>query len=89
MNIAEIAQEIMRRKPLPANRRAQHGQWVSPAWVVRRLVEDADWGVKDAVAQVCETLNLHPRDKALNGVRAAYYEVRKKDWAELGETEPS
>ena len=88
MNIDQIAREIMRRKPLPANRRAPHGQWVRPAWVVRKLVEDG-WGVKDAVAQVCETLNLHPRDRALNGVRAAYYEVRNKDWAELGETEES
>ncbi len=81
MKIEEVIREIQRRTPLPPARRAQHGQWVKPAWVVRGLVEQG-WGVFDAVHQTIATLNLHPPKKAFNGVKAAYYQLRNKPWGE-------
>lgn len=77
-----MVREIRRRKPRPPRARTAHGTWIEPAWGVRRLVEQEKWGVSDAVREIVATCNLHPPAAAFNGVRAAYYEVKKKPWPE-------
>lgn len=78
MDTSEIIREIGKKKA-PKHRSA-HGKWVPASWVVRGLVEKENWGVSDAVREVVARLNLHPPGVAFTGVRAAYYETRKKPW---------
>lgn len=77
MDIQKAITEIARSRPLPRTQRANYGQWVEPAWVVRGLVERG-CGVTDAVNAVIAQMNLHPQRKAFNGVKAAYYALRHK-----------
>lgn len=79
MTIEDTIREIQRRTPLPPPGYVTYGQWISPAWVVRGLVEQ-QWGVTEAVRQVVATMKLQPERKALNGVKAAYYIIRNKPW---------
>jgi hypothetical protein len=80
VNPKSIVREIQRKAPEPPRFRATKGAWIKPAWVVRRMVEQQGWSASDAVREVIARMNLHPRDVAFAGIRAAYYEVRKKDW---------
>ena len=82
MNPVETVKEIKRRVPLPPKPRAEKGQWIAHAWAVRILVERDRWNVSDAVRQVVDAQKLHPPKQAFDGIRAAYYEVLKKDWPE-------
>lgn len=82
MNPVETVKEIKRRVPLPPKPRAERGVWITHAWAVRILVEREHWNVSDAVRQVVDAQKLHPPDQAFAGIRAAYYEVLKKDWPE-------
>lgn len=59
--------------------RAQHGEWVPYAWIVRGLVEKGH-EVTASVKQVVEKGNLQPPEVAIRSVRAAYYKIRKKPW---------
>lgn len=79
MDPQEIVRTIHREIKAPATRRAAHGQWVSAAWSVRGLVEQG-WDVSNATRQVVARLKLHPAANAFNGVRAAYYVIREKEW---------
>lgn len=75
-----IVREISRKTPAPPRYRAAKGAWIKPAWAVRRMVEKGNWMVSDAVREVVTSMQLHPPDVAFAGVRAAYYEVKKRDW---------
>jgi len=66
----------MSRKP-PA-RYAPYGMWAAQATRVKLMVENENWGVSDAVRQIVAKHRYPDRAKAFNGIRAAYYELRKK-----------
>lgn len=77
----EAVREIKRKTPRPPKEHNPYGIWINPAWVVRRMVEVEKWGVSDAVREVVSRFKL-TQDAAFAGIRAAYYEVRKRPWGE-------
>lgn len=75
-----IVREIKRKTPAAPRYRALKGAWIKPAWAVRRMVEEQKWMISDAVREVVARMKLTPPEVAFAGIRAAYYEVKKKDW---------
>ena len=80
MDPASIVREIRRKTPAAPRYRAAKGAWIKPAWAVRRMVEKDNWMVSDAVREVVSRMQLTPVDVAFAGIRAAYYEVKKRKW---------
>ena len=79
MDILARIDEIKSRAPAP-KRRAAHGKWVDPGWVVRGLVEKHGYGGTDAVRIVIAEEGHEPADVAERSIRQAYYQVRKRPW---------
>jgi len=77
---ASIVREIKRKAPEAPRFRAAKGAWIKPAWAVRRMVEVDHWMVSDAVREIVSRMKLTPPDVAFAGIRAAYYEVKKRPW---------
>lgn len=82
MDSEEVIRIIKRQNPKPVRNSAAYGARIRPAWAVRRLVQKERWSVSDAVRSVVESFKLHPPRPAFNGVRAAYYEIRRRPWSE-------
>lgn len=82
MNPTNVAKEVQQRVPRPPRTRAPKGSWIAAAWAVRILVEREKWNVSDAVRQVIDSQKLGPEDQAFIGIRAAYYDVRTREWPE-------
>lgn len=78
MDLRKKIEELKAKAPKP-RRRASHGQWTEPAWCVRGLVE-AGQPVTDAARLVVQELCLEPQEKAVEGVRQAYYAIKDKPW---------
>lgn len=81
MDTEETVREITRKRPRPPKEHSPYGIWIKPAWTVRHLVEKENWGVSDAVREVVSRCKL-TQAAAFGGIRAAYYEVRKRPWDE-------
>lgn len=82
MDPQSIVREIRKKAPDAPRYRASKGSWIKPAWAVRRMVEKENWMVSDAVRETVARMSLTPNDVAFKGIRAAYYEVRKRPWKE-------
>lgn len=79
MDLIARIDEIKKNAP-PPKRRAAHGKWVDPAWVVRGLIERHGYGVIDAVREVVRQEGHEPADIAERSIRQAYYSVKKRPW---------
>lgn len=80
MSLDDTIREIASRSPRPASVKAVYGKWVPFAWQVRALVEQKQWTISDAVREVVAQQRLHPPDTAFKGIRAAYYEIKNREW---------
>ena len=76
MNARAAVKQVSKKKP-PTRPRAGHGQWVEPAAAVFELVSKQKWNVSDAVREVVGQFEFKDPEHAFNGVRAAYYVMRK------------
>lgn len=76
----EVIRIILKRAPAPPSRRAHHGEWTTPAWAVKGLVEQKGYGVSDAVRETMKQMNIEDTPSAFDGIRAAYYVVKPKSW---------
>jgi len=68
----------------PPPKYAPYGQWALQAVKVQAMVVKKGWGVSDAVRKVVYANKYPDEGKAFRGIRAAYYELRKR-----GATKPA
>lgn len=76
---------IKKTAPAP-KKRALQGEWVAPAWVVKGLVEREGYGVTDAVKLVVQDESHSPEDRAVRGIRHAYYKIKNLPWSDCPES---
>jgi len=80
VNVKSMTRKLAADGP-PKDLRAQHGLWVKPAAVVYALVHKQPkgkaWNVSDAVRRVISQGDYGDPRRAFNGIRAAYYIMRK------------
>lgn len=81
MNPIQATIDALSKRLGPTKQRAEFGQWVPYAYLVRGLTEKGH-GVTAAVKHVLESAGMQVNSRTIGSLRARYYAIRETPWPE-------